>query len=72
MFILIAIILIFIMLYRSSTGDGVYKFVKQTADTAYEKYAGIVTFDRTEDFVTIALTDKSYGLSVRCVKGKVE
>lgn len=39
MFILIAIILIFIMLYRSSTGDGVYKFVKQTADTAYDKYA---------------------------------
>lgn len=39
MFVLIAIILIFIMLYRSSKGDGVYKFVKQTANTAYEKYA---------------------------------
>ncbi|MBR0473185.1 MAG: hypothetical protein IJI98_10895, partial [Methanosphaera sp.] len=39
MFILIAIILIFIMLYRSSKGEGVYKFVLQTKDSAIEKYA---------------------------------
>ena len=43
-----------------------------TATAPYEKYAGIVTFDRTEDYSTIALTYKTYGLSVRCIKGKVE
>lgn len=39
MFILIAIILVFVMLYRSSKGEGVYKFVQSTVNTAYEKYA---------------------------------
>lgn len=43
-----------------------------TATAPYEKYAGIVTFDRTEDFVTIVLTDKKYGLSVRCIKGRAK
>ena len=39
MFILIAVILIFIVLYRSSKGEGVYKFVQSSANTAVEKYA---------------------------------
>ena len=38
-FILIGIILVFIMLYRSSSGGGVYKFVKDQANNAYETYA---------------------------------
>ena len=43
-----------------------------TSTAPYEKYAGLVTFDRTEDYSTIVLTDKTFGLSVRCIKGKVE
>lgn len=38
-FILIGIILVFIMLYRSSQGEGVYKFVQKQVGIAYEKYA---------------------------------
>ena len=38
-FILIGIILVFIMLYRSSQGKGVYKFVQKQVGIAYEKYA---------------------------------
>lgn len=38
-FILIAIILIFVMTYRNSSGDGVYKFVKESATVMYDQYA---------------------------------
>lgn len=38
-FILIALILIFIMTYRNSSGEGVYKYVKQTATVVYDQYA---------------------------------
>lgn len=38
-FILIAIILIFVMTYRNSSGDGIYKFVKESATVVYDKYA---------------------------------
>ena len=38
-FILIAIILIFVMTYRNSSGDGIYKFVKEQATVAYDQYA---------------------------------
>ena len=38
-FILIAIILIFVMTYRNSSGDGVYKFVKESATVIYDQYA---------------------------------
>ena len=38
-FILIAVILIFIMTYRNSSGEGVYKFVKQQANVVYDQYA---------------------------------
>ena len=38
-FILIAIILIFVMTYRNSSGEGIYKFVKQQANVVYDQYA---------------------------------
>lgn len=38
-FIFIAIILIFIMTYRNSSGEGIYKFVKQQANVVYDQYA---------------------------------
>ena len=38
-FILIALILIFVMTYRNSSGEGIYKFVKSQATVAYDKYA---------------------------------
>ena len=38
-FILIGIILIFIVTYRNSSGEGIYKFVKQQATVAYDTYA---------------------------------
>ena len=38
-FILIGIILIFVMTYRNSSGEGVYKFVKEQATVVYEQYA---------------------------------
>ena len=38
-FILIGIILIFVMTYRNSSGEGIYKFVKEQASVAYDQYA---------------------------------
>ena len=38
-FILIAIILIFVMTYRNSSGEGIYKFVKDQSTVVYDKYA---------------------------------
>ena len=38
-FILIGLILVFIMTYRNSTGEGVYKFVKRQATVIYDQYA---------------------------------
>ena len=38
-FILIALILVFVMTYRNSSGEGIYKFVKDQATVAYDKYA---------------------------------
>ena len=38
-FILIGIILIFVMTYRNSSGEGVYKFLKQQANVIYDQYA---------------------------------
>ena len=38
-FILIGLILIFIITYRNSSGEGVYKFVKDQAHIAYDQYA---------------------------------
>ena len=38
-FILIGLILIFIITYRNSSGEGVYKFVKDQAHLAYDQYA---------------------------------
>ena len=38
-FILIAVILIFVMTYRNSSGEGVYKFVKEQASVVYDQYA---------------------------------
>ncbi len=37
--IIIGVIVVFIVTYRSSTGSGVYKFVKESADSLYDKYA---------------------------------
>ena len=38
-FILIGLILIYIITYRNSSGEGVYKFVKDQAHIAYDQYA---------------------------------
>ena len=38
-FILIGIILVFIMTYRNSSGEGIYKFVKEQATVAYDQFA---------------------------------
>ena len=38
-FILIGIILIFVMTYRNSSGEGVYKFIKDQSTIIYEQYA---------------------------------
>lgn len=38
-FIIIGVILLFVVLYRSSNGESVYKFVKKQTKVAYEKYA---------------------------------
>ena len=38
-FIIISVILLFVVLYRSSNGESVYKFVKKQTTMAYEKYA---------------------------------
>ena len=38
-FIIIGVILLFVVLYRSSNGESVYKFVKKQTTMAYEKYA---------------------------------
>ena len=38
-FILIGIILVFIMTYRNSSGEGIYKFVKEQATVVYDQYA---------------------------------
>ena len=36
---IICVIIIFIVTYRASTGDGVYKFVSAKATELYDKYA---------------------------------
>ena len=38
-FILIGIILLFVMTYRNSSGEGVYKFVKEQATVMYDQFA---------------------------------
>lgn len=38
-FILIGLILIFVITYRNSSGEGVYKFVKDQAHVVYDQYA---------------------------------
>ena len=38
-FILIGLILIFVITYRNSSGEGVYKFVKEQAHVVYDQYA---------------------------------
>ena len=38
-FILIGIILIFLVTYRNSSGEGVYKFLKEQVDLAYDTFA---------------------------------
>ena len=38
-FILIGIILIFVVTYRNSSGEGIYKFIKEQASLAYDTYA---------------------------------
>ena len=38
-FILIGLILIFIITYRNSSGEGIYKFVKEQAHVVYDQYA---------------------------------
>ena len=38
-FVIIAIILLFIFVYRINTGDSVYKFITNQASTIYERYA---------------------------------
>ena len=37
-FILIGIILIFVMTYRNSSGEGIYKFIKESATVIYDQY----------------------------------
>lgn len=38
-FIIIGIILVFIMTYRNSSGEGIYKFAKEQATVIYDQYA---------------------------------
>ena len=38
-FVLIGVILIFVVTYRNSSGEGVYKFIKEQANNAYDTYA---------------------------------
>ena len=38
-FILIGAILIFVVTYRNSSGEGIYKFIKEQASVAYDTYA---------------------------------
>ena len=38
-FVLIGIILVFVMTYRNSSGEGIYKFVKEQATVVYDQYA---------------------------------
>jgi len=38
-FILIGIILIFVMTYRNSSGEGIYKFLKEQSTVIYDQYA---------------------------------
>lgn len=38
-FILVAIILVFVMTYRNSSGEGVYKFFQSQANSLYDQYA---------------------------------
>ena len=38
-FILIGIILVFVMTYRNSSGEGLYNFVKESATVIYDQYA---------------------------------
>jgi len=38
-FVLIGIILIFVLTYRNSTGEGVYKYIKEQATVVYDQYA---------------------------------
>lgn len=38
-FIIIAIILLFIFIYRINTGENVYKFIVNNVNNVYEKYA---------------------------------
>ena len=38
-FILIGIILVFIITYRNSSGEGIYKFVKEQSQIVYDQYA---------------------------------
>ena len=36
---LVGLVVLFIITYRTSTGSGVYKFIKESADSLYDKYA---------------------------------
>ena len=38
-FILIGIILVFVITYRNSSGEGIYKFVKEQSTVIYDTYA---------------------------------
>ena len=70
-FILIGIILIFIMTYRNSSGEGVYKFVKQQATVVYEQYAPYSYKAMKEKIKELGLdyTPKQYAIQVALFAG---
>ena len=37
--ILVGVILLFVVSYRFSTGNGIYKFINESSHTLYDKYA---------------------------------
>lgn len=65
-FILIGIILIFVMTYRNSSGEGIYKFVKEQATVAYDQYAPYTYKAMREKIKELGLeyTPKQYTIQV--------
>ena len=69
--ILVGIIIIFIVTYRASTGSGVYKFIKESADSLYDKYAPYSYKEMRKKIKSLGLdfTPKQYLIQVVFIGG---
>ena len=70
-FILIGIILVFVVTYRNSSGEGIYKFLKEQASVAYDTYAPYsykVMHDKIKE-LGLEYSTKQYAIQIAIFAG---